>query len=645
MPNSETSDVQVGRAKTRSDDIPTAVTPATAAQKVSIELLHALILAAPWVKCNGQFGEMVTAKNIAFKKFSDKFPEFFLRCCATVTDISPLLLFKEYYDFEEMPVFPTELNEFLYDMLSEVCNGNSYNEVSVYLRPDDGKAIRKDGRRAWFALLRLHAPISIGESKEITAQLNDFQFATATADICDSKIKFRELLKKLAEARGTPLTKLEKWNFLRNSIRSDYFGIFRVSITFQPEAKQLNLEWLMSAITELVRDQGNIVIPTGRLSGLTPEMDAIGKLTEQVKQLAMITTRDQSNPRVNKSTKPADKDTKLNYVKKDPPCKHCPGENHWFKHCPKLADAQLKLTSGGGANVKSLNATTSDGVASLPSSNGFLCGLQRKSTAPEYIPQGSDSDDTPLDSDTNSDSDGCSPLDFGPIYPSFASEVPEKSEPVFPKHVHQTKSKPNLASSVSTAVVCSPMFWLMHSIGHNGLVLRSIITFCVLITLAACWTSPIIHTINNLSGCTAHTAVTNYEPVQYLPEPPTFMVDSGASEHICCSAEYFQTLDRSKTQLFNVVHGSAVCSQGMGTVELAAMTTSNTWTTITLENVHYMPNQPMSLISVSQAIDTAHASNPDFKNKKWKFNTDLLRMTFSNGTYYLNAHAAPSPSF
>ena len=57
-----------------------------------------------------------------------------------------------------------------------------------------------------------------------------------------------------------------------------------------------------------------------------------------------------------------------------------------------------------------------------------------------------------------------------------------------------------------------------------------------------------------------------------------------------------------------------------------------------MQNVYYIPNQTMSLISVDKAISAAGFDSPDFKNLTWKADeTSTLKMIKSNGTYVLDA--------
>ena len=81
-----------------------------------------------------------------------------------------------------------------------------------------------------------------------------------------------------------------------------------------------------------------------------------------------------------------------------------------------------------------------------------------------------------------------------------------------------------------------------------------------------------------------------------------FGVDSCASDHICHDKGMFSTLDSTKFKTFKVVHGETITSSGVGSVELLVATTQGKPRVLTLRNVHYIPQQNMSLISVDKAI-------------------------------------------
>jgi len=117
-----------------------------------------------------------------------------------------------------------------------------------------------------------------------------------------------------------------------------------------------------------------------------------------------------------------------------------------------------------------------------------------------------------------------------------------------------------------------------------------------------------------------------------------FGVDSCASEHICHDKDMFSTLDSTKSRTFSVVHGETITSSGVGDVELLVETTQGKPKVLTLRNVHYIPEQSMSLISVDKIISGQDFDSPDFKNLTWKADdTCTLKILATNGTFELDA--------
>jgi hypothetical protein len=117
-----------------------------------------------------------------------------------------------------------------------------------------------------------------------------------------------------------------------------------------------------------------------------------------------------------------------------------------------------------------------------------------------------------------------------------------------------------------------------------------------------------------------------------------FGVDSCASEHICHDEGMFSTIDYTKSKTFRVVHGETITSSGVGNVELLVQTTQGKQRVLTLRDVHYIPQQKSSLISVNKAISGQDFDSPDFKNLTWKADdTCTLKILATNGVFVLDA--------
>ena len=71
--------------------------------------------------------------------------------------------------------------------------------------------------------------------------------------------------------------------------------------------------------------------------------------------------------------------------------------------------------------------------------------------------------------------------------------------------------------------------------------------------------------------------------------PNTFMVDSGASDHISNDPSIFSNIDYSVKKNFNVVHGENITASGKGSVTLIANNARGGKTKLTLQGVYYIP--------------------------------------------------------
>ena len=116
-----------------------------------------------------------------------------------------------------------------------------------------------------------------------------------------------------------------------------------------------------------------------------------------------------------------------------------------------------------------------------------------------------------------------------------------------------------------------------------------------------------------------------------------FKIDTAASKPITNDKDLYKDFDETKAMDFDVVHGESVRSLGSGIVDLIAMDTDGEWTTITVNDVHYIPGQSMNLISVSSALTQNGVSNPDFVNLTWDINGKTFKMIKTNGTFAFDA--------
>jgi hypothetical protein len=117
-----------------------------------------------------------------------------------------------------------------------------------------------------------------------------------------------------------------------------------------------------------------------------------------------------------------------------------------------------------------------------------------------------------------------------------------------------------------------------------------------------------------------------------------FGVDTCASDHICNDMSKFSSINFNRCKTFDVVHGEKMTSSGVGQVTLNVATTSNITKELVLTDVHYMPSQRMSLISVGKAIASQGFDSPDFKRLTWKVDRNCtLKLLKTSNTLQLDA--------
>lgn len=592
------------KAYNRTVDAPTVVVPSTNDEMVqAINQLDILKLCAPWIKLYGQFRGNSVDSGIGAKKFVTKFQELLRNTFKTINGADPDAILKEHRQSDnDIPAFSKEVNETIFDILSDICEGEAYDIIAPYTISDDDNAIPRDGRRAFFALMREYFPVSANCCKTAEAELRDFRFTTVKDQSTAYRTKFRKLVSDLGEARGLALTRLEKWNALTDSISGPEFAPLRVILNFQREAKENDIDWLLNAITEFIADPGFASIPNdkGVAFGITDTQSiskdstasSLADILENIKStLGAITSSALTAPRGPNKVKR--NKAKLN--KSDGPprdCKFCPGERHWHRDCPKLLALEQSATNTASVQAEKVKLAAITNQHRTPG-KGFLLGAK---ATDEHRPQGHSSTCTPS---------------------------PSKTRPG------------GLLRRLATTTICHPLLWLLTTLTGQTWLNVTIFT-CMVVTVL---TSSVGTLSSTLAALTSSSRENHFEL-----ETPMFMIDSGASDHICGHLELFRDFRDTSTKQFDVVHGDTVCSAGTGTIELIAKdTVDGEWSTLTLQDVHYIPNQPMSLISVSKAISNSGVSNPDFVNRTWTIGDKSFELIDTNGTFTLKAYPARSP--
>ena len=112
------------KAYNRTVDAPTAVIPSAAATILVINQLNILALCSPWIKVYGQF-KGHSDSGIGAKKFIAKFLDLVRNVFKPVNDVNVDDILKEHKISETIPAFYKEVNETIFDVLSNVCEGEA----------------------------------------------------------------------------------------------------------------------------------------------------------------------------------------------------------------------------------------------------------------------------------------------------------------------------------------------------------------------------------------------------------------------------------------------------------------------------------------------------------------------------------------
>ena len=176
--------------RTRQDNLPTTTIDGdfTEAHKKALEQIDRVGATIDFIKISG--GACYTGKShlsngrqcISFTKFVITFKQMVFRSVAKApaqTDAVNQVesIFKELRPGEEHPEYITVFNELVFDTLLAACDEEALNIVLRYTNSDDKAQIEKrDGRRAFFALMQTYDPVSTNAGNNAKAKLEIFRF-------------------------------------------------------------------------------------------------------------------------------------------------------------------------------------------------------------------------------------------------------------------------------------------------------------------------------------------------------------------------------------------------------------------------------------------------------------------------------------
>jgi hypothetical protein len=404
--------------------------------------------------------------------------------------------------------------------------------------------MKKDGRRALFALMQTYSPVSTNAGNNAEAKLESTRFQQDKNTIDQQITDFYINVAAFEAARDKKLETLELWAFITSAIKERNWKSFRLTMSMQKEYKDHKSFWFVDEVREYV-----LALEEDRDTSPPPENDLRDVISKLAASVEAIQARSKRQASVEASSHQASKRVKSSqpYDVKMGPCRFC-GGGHKHRDCHTLR--------------------TTSPMPPIPSRAGAAKGVPDNNLS------------------------GC-------LMGAVAADQPECSSR-FPFFALFT---------ASLAVV----FWLV--IAYTSYATRDNISFqqnlrCK--AVACCALTPSFDTGFGVDSCTSDH----------------ICHDEICHDHICM----FTTLDFSKYKTFEVVHGKTITSSSMGDVDHLVATTWGKPRVTTLRNVHCIPQQNMSLISVDKETCDQGFDSPDFKNLTWRADdTCTLKILKTNG--------------
>jgi hypothetical protein len=573
-------------ARTRQDNWATQTVEGTFTEvhRRHLERIDLIQPTMDFVKINaGQFtGKQSTVNGrtgVSFTKFLHNLKSIVYRVAANcpvqidaVTHTESII--NELRPGEETPQFITVFNQLVFNILLNASDEEAMNIVLQYEHSDDPQqTLKKDGRRALFALMQTYAPVSTNAGNLVKSKLEHLRFKQDKDTIQDQITEFYILIQKLEVARADKLESNELWSFVTSSIKGSIWASFRLTISMQSEFKAKRSFWFIDQVREYVlaledspretsppstpstfsngRNKSilNAATSTSNQNSVNAELTAT--VTKLAAAVAAITTSKETTTRVKPKLTP---DTRV-WDSKMGPCRFC-GGSHRHRDCHTLQ--------------------TSEPNPSIPPRAGAVRGVSGSDDTPGFLMGVISTDQL---------QDECATSSFS-YFVSFMAML--------------------------TAIFWFVISFIAYTCGDN-------IKFQQNLRIAVCRSDDGV--LGNVGDAYCN-----------------FGVDTCASDHICNDMSKFSSINFNRSKTFEVVHGEKMTSSGVGQVTLNVATTSNITKELVLTDVHYIPNQRMSLISVGKAIASQGFESPDFKRLTWKVDRNCtLKLLKTSNTLQLDA--------
>jgi hypothetical protein len=112
--------------------------------------------------------------------------------------------------------------------------------------------MKKDGRRALFALMQTYSPVSTNAGNNAKAKLESTRFLLDKATINQQITDFHVNVSVLEAARDHKLEPLELWAFVTSSIKGADWASFRPTMSMQREYKEHRAFWFIDQVREYI---------------------------------------------------------------------------------------------------------------------------------------------------------------------------------------------------------------------------------------------------------------------------------------------------------------------------------------------------------------------------------------------------------
>ena len=147
-------------------------------------------------------------------------------------------IFYELRPGDDSTEYITEFNQLVFNILMNACDEEALNIVLRYERSDNGQQeIKKDGRRALFALMQTYSPVSTNAGNNAKAKLESTRFQQDKNTINQQITDFYVNVAVLEAARDKKLETLELWAFITSAIKGKNWTSFRLTMSMQKEYK------------------------------------------------------------------------------------------------------------------------------------------------------------------------------------------------------------------------------------------------------------------------------------------------------------------------------------------------------------------------------------------------------------------------